>query len=172
MQLAARGQHAVHKDTLVRVGAAAAIVAGLLRAAAAVAPGTDGEVERQSCISLSTSCLLGVLAAYAQHHKALGRSGAGAFLITSSRSTPEGLRTTSRPFWVSQRRSEPSLAGAEGSSVAFGRRPSTDQIGDRMMAFKTRPAIGIMSRAATLHARRRTESNVSCSSGCRRRATP
>ena len=77
MQLAARGQHAVHKDTLVRVGAAAAIVAGLLRAAAAVAPGTDGEVERQSCISLSTSCLLGVLAAYAQHHKALGRSGRG-----------------------------------------------------------------------------------------------
>ena len=77
------GDHAVHKETLVRVGGAAAILAGLLRAAAAVVPATGSEVARQSVYFIvDFLLLLGVLAAYAQHHKALGRSGAGAFLIT------------------------------------------------------------------------------------------
>ena len=73
----------MHKDTLVRVGGAAAILAGLLRAAAAVAPGTGGDVVRQFVYFIvDLLLLLGVLAAYVQHHKALGRSGAGAFLLT------------------------------------------------------------------------------------------
>ena len=73
----------MHKDTLVRVGGAAAILAGLLRAAAAVVPGTGGEVERQSVYFIvDLLLLLGLFSAYAQHHKSLGRSGAGAFLIT------------------------------------------------------------------------------------------
>lgn len=73
----------MQKDTLVRVGGAAAILAGLLRAAAAVVPGTGSEVERQSVYFIvDLLLLLGLLAAYAQHHQSLGRSGAGAFLIT------------------------------------------------------------------------------------------
>jgi hypothetical protein len=73
----------VHNDTLVRVGAAAAIIAGLLRAVTAVAPAAGSEVERQSVYFIIDVLLLfGVLATYAQHHTALGRSGAGAFLIT------------------------------------------------------------------------------------------
>jgi hypothetical protein len=83
MELAVRGEHAVDKDTLVRLGGAAAILAGLLRAATAVGTRNGGEVERQSVYFIVDLLLLvGVLAAYAQHYKALGRSGAVAFLIT------------------------------------------------------------------------------------------
>jgi hypothetical protein len=95
--VAARREHAVQKSTLVRVGGVAAILAGLLRAFAAVAPGTGSEVQRQSLyFVVDLLLLLGVIAAYTQHHPALGRSGAGAFLVTmtglllvrSSRSVP------------------------------------------------------------------------------------
>src|SRR4051794_18692809 len=76
-------EQAVQKSTLVRVGAIAAVLAGLLRAAAAVAPGAGSEVQRQSLyFVIDLLLLLGVIAAYAQHHESLGRSGAGAFLIT------------------------------------------------------------------------------------------
>ena len=73
----------MQKSSLVRVGAVAAILAGLLRAAAAITPGTGSEVERQSLYFIvDLLLLLAVIAAYAQHHNSLGRSGAGAFLTT------------------------------------------------------------------------------------------
>src|SRR3954468_10854606 len=62
--LASRGEQAVHKSTLVRVGAVAAILAGLLRAAAAITPGTGSEVERQSLYFIvDLLLLLAVIAA-------------------------------------------------------------------------------------------------------------
>jgi len=73
----------VRKSTLVRVGGVAAILAGLLRAYAAVAPGTGSDVQRQFLyFVVDLLLLLGSIAAYAEHHERLGRSGAGAFLIT------------------------------------------------------------------------------------------
>ena len=73
----------MRKSTHVRVGGVAAILAGLLRVYAAVAPATGSEVQRQSLYFIvDLLLLLGLIAAYAQHHEGLGRSGAGAFLIT------------------------------------------------------------------------------------------
>ena len=70
-------------STLVRIGGVAAILAGLLRAYAAVAPGIDSDVQRQSLyFVVDLLLLLGSIAAYAEHHEWLGRSGAGAFLMT------------------------------------------------------------------------------------------
>jgi hypothetical protein len=82
-------------DTLVRCGGVAAILAGVLRAAASFAWGS--EVERQVLyLIVDLLLLLGVSAAYAQNHEALGRLGAagfratvaGIFLVRSSRAIP------------------------------------------------------------------------------------
>ena len=68
-------------DTFVRGGGAAAILAGVLRAAASFAWGS--EVERQVLyLIVDLLLLLGVFAAYAQNHEALGRWGAAGFLTT------------------------------------------------------------------------------------------
>ena len=69
-------------DTFVRVGGAAAILAGVLRAAGSFAS-WGSEVERQSLYFIvDLLLLLGVFAAYTQNHEALGRWGAGGFLTT------------------------------------------------------------------------------------------
>lgn len=69
-------------DTLVRVGGGAAILAGVLRTAGSFAF-QGSELERQSLYFIvDLLLLLGVFAAYAQHHEALGRWGAAAFLTT------------------------------------------------------------------------------------------
>jgi hypothetical protein len=69
-------------DTFVRVGGASAILAGVLRAAASFAS-WGSEVERQVLYFIvDLLLLLGVFAAYAQNHEALGRWGAGGFLAT------------------------------------------------------------------------------------------
>jgi hypothetical protein len=77
-----REQLAVRKETLVRVGGGAAILAGVLRAAASFASG-GSEVERQSLYFIvDLLLLLGAFAAYAQNHEALDRWGAAGFLTT------------------------------------------------------------------------------------------
>ena len=69
-------------NTLVRVGGWAAILAGVLRAAGSFVSG-GSEVERQSLYFIvDLLLLLGVFAAYAQNHEALGRWGAAGFLTT------------------------------------------------------------------------------------------
>ncbi len=69
-------------DTFVRVGGASAILAGVLRAAASFAS-WGSEVERQVLYFIvDLLLLLGVFAAYAQNHEALGRWGAAGFLAT------------------------------------------------------------------------------------------
>ena len=87
----------MRKDRLVRVGGAAAILAGLLRAAASFAGGAGSEVERQALyFIIDVLLLLGALAAYLPHADALGNWGAGAFLtaitgillVRSSRAVP------------------------------------------------------------------------------------
>ena len=66
-------------NTLVRVGGWAAILAGVLRAAGSFVSG-GSEVERQSLYFIvDLLLLLGVFAAYAQNHEALGRWGAAGF---------------------------------------------------------------------------------------------
>ena len=81
--LAERRDHTMRRDTLVRIGGAAAILAGVLRAAGSFPSGADSEVERQSLYFIvDLLLLLGVFAAYAQNHDALGRWGAGGFLTT------------------------------------------------------------------------------------------
>ena len=73
----------MRKDTLVWVGGAAAILAGVLRAMVAAAPDAGSEVARQSVYFIvDLLLLLGVIALYWQHHAALGRAGACAFLLT------------------------------------------------------------------------------------------
>lgn len=68
-------------DTIVRGGGGAAILAGVLRAAASFAWGS--QVERQVLyLIVDLLLLLGVLAAYARNHGALGRWGAAGFLTT------------------------------------------------------------------------------------------
>jgi hypothetical protein len=83
-------------DTFVRVGGAAAILAGVLRAAGSFAS-LGSEVERQSLYFIvDLLLLLGVFAAYTQNHEALGRWGvagflttvAGILLVRSSRAVP------------------------------------------------------------------------------------
>ena len=79
------GKKLVHMrmDALVRAGGAAAILAGVLRAAGSFASGAGSEVERQSLYFIvDLLLLLGVLAVYAQNHAALGRWGAAGFLTT------------------------------------------------------------------------------------------
>jgi hypothetical protein len=67
-------------DTLIRVGGAAAIVAGILRGFSSF-PSMGTEVERQLLyFTIDLLLLLGVFAAYAQTHRALGRLGAVGFL--------------------------------------------------------------------------------------------
>jgi hypothetical protein len=69
-------------STLVRAGGAAAILAGVLRAASSFASGAD-EVERQALyFIIDLLLLLGAFAAYAQHHDAVGGWGAAGFLTT------------------------------------------------------------------------------------------
>jgi hypothetical protein len=69
-------------STLVRVGGAAAILAGMLRAASSFASG-GSEIERQALYFIvDLLLLLGVFAAYAQNHEAVGRWGAAGFLTT------------------------------------------------------------------------------------------
>ena len=86
----------MRRSTLVRVGGAAAILAGALRAASSFASG-GSEVERQALYFIvDLLLLLGVFAAYAQHHEAVGSWGAAGFLtavagillVRSSRSVP------------------------------------------------------------------------------------
>jgi hypothetical protein len=70
-------------DTLLRLGGWAAIVAGVLRAAGSFASGVDSELERQLLYFIIDFLLLiGVFAAYAQEHEAVGRWGATGFLTT------------------------------------------------------------------------------------------
>ena len=87
----------MRRDTLLRIGGAAAILAGVLRAAGSFPSVADSEVERQSLYFIvDLLLLLGVFAAYAQNHEALGRWGAGGFLtivagillVRSSRAVP------------------------------------------------------------------------------------
>ena len=60
-----------------------AILAGVMRAAGSFPSGADSGVERQSLYFIvDLLLLLGVFAAYAQNHEALGRWGAGGFLTT------------------------------------------------------------------------------------------
>jgi hypothetical protein len=74
--------YGLRMDTLVRVGGGAAILAGALRAAGSFASG-GSEVERQSLYFIvDLLLLLGVFAAYAQNHEAVGRWGAAGFLTT------------------------------------------------------------------------------------------
>ena len=69
-------------STLLRVGGAAAILAGVLRVASSFASG-GSEIERQALYFIvDLLLLLGVFAAYAQNHEAVGRSGAAGFLTT------------------------------------------------------------------------------------------
>ena len=73
----------MRRDTLIRVGGATAILAGVLRAAGSFPSWPDSEVARQSLYFIvDLLLLLGVFAAYAQNHEALGRWGAGGFLTT------------------------------------------------------------------------------------------
>ena len=69
-------------STLVRVGGAAAILAGALRAASSFASG-GSEVEHQALyFIIDLLLLLGAFAAYAQNHEAVGSLGAAGFLTT------------------------------------------------------------------------------------------
>ena len=69
-------------STLVRVGGAAATVAGVLRAASSFVSG-GSEVERQALYFIvDLLLLLGAFAAYAQNHETVGRWGAAGFLTT------------------------------------------------------------------------------------------
>ena len=69
-------------STLVRVGGAAAMLAGVLRVASSFASG-GSEIERQALYFIvDLLLLLGVFAAYAQNHEAVGRWGAAGFLTT------------------------------------------------------------------------------------------
>ena len=83
-------------DRPIRIGGISAILAGVLRAVGSFAPG-PGEIERQSLyFIIDLLLLLGVFAAYAQNHQALGRWGAAGFfatvagilLVRSSRAVP------------------------------------------------------------------------------------
>ncbi len=83
-------------STLVRVGGAAAILAGVLRAASSFASG-GSELERQALYFIvDLLLLLGASGAYAQNHDAVGRWGAAGFLtsvvgillVRSSRAVP------------------------------------------------------------------------------------
>ena len=83
-------------STLLRVGGAAAILAGVLRAASSFAFGVS-EVERQALYFIvDLLLLLGAFAAYAQNHETVGRWGtvgflttvAGILLVRSSRTVP------------------------------------------------------------------------------------
>lgn len=70
-------------DTLIRVGGAAAIIAGVLRAAGSLASEGGSEIERQSFyFIIDLLLLLGAFAAYAQRHGTLGRWGGAGFLTT------------------------------------------------------------------------------------------
>lgn len=83
-------------STLVRVGGAAAILAGVLRAASSFAAGGT-EIERQALYFIvDLLLLLGAFAMYAQNHEDVGRWGAAGFLtavagtllVRSSRALP------------------------------------------------------------------------------------
>jgi hypothetical protein len=83
-------------NTLIRIGGISAIVAGVLRAVGSLVSG-PGEIERQLLyFIIDLLLLLGVFAAYAQNHEALGRWGAAGFfatvagilLVRSSRAVP------------------------------------------------------------------------------------
>jgi hypothetical protein len=68
--------------SLVRVGGASAILAGVLRVASSFASG-GSEIEPQALYFIvDLLLLLGVFAAYAQNHEAVGRWGAAGFLTT------------------------------------------------------------------------------------------
>src|SRR5262245_53338276 len=69
-------------STLVRLGGAAAILAGALRAASSFVSG-GSEVERQALYFIvDLLLLLGAFTVYAQNHEAVGRWGAAGFLTT------------------------------------------------------------------------------------------
>ena len=60
----------MRRDTLVRIGGAAAILAGVMRAAGSFLSWADSEVERQSLYFIvDLLLLLGVFAAYVQNHE-------------------------------------------------------------------------------------------------------
>jgi hypothetical protein len=82
---------------LVRAGAAAAITAGMLRAAASFIGNVGSETERQTLyFVIDFFLLLSLIAAFAQNHRLVGRWGAGGFfaavagilLVRSSRAVP------------------------------------------------------------------------------------
>jgi hypothetical protein len=86
----------MHTGTLLRIGGWAAILAGVLRAAASFVTG-GSEVTRQSLyFIIDLLLLIGAFTTYAQNHEALGRSGtagflttvAGILLVRSSRAVP------------------------------------------------------------------------------------
>ena len=69
-------------STLLRVGGAAAMLAGVLRLASSFASG-GSEVERQALYFIGNLLLLlGTFAAYTQNHEAVGRCRVAGFLTT------------------------------------------------------------------------------------------
>jgi hypothetical protein len=86
----------VRLDTLIRAAGRAAVLAGVLRAAASFVSG-GSELQRQALYLLIDLLLvLSVFASYARHHEATGRTGAAGFvtavvgilLVRSSRAFP------------------------------------------------------------------------------------
>ena len=85
------------RGALVRAGGMAAIVAGILRAAASFAPGLGSDLEQQLLyLVVDMFLLLGLLSFYELRHQEVGRTGAfgfllalfGVFVIRSSRAIP------------------------------------------------------------------------------------
>lgn len=85
------------RAALIRAGGMAAIVGGVLRAAASFAPGVGSDVEQQVLyLVVDIFLLLGLLGFYELRHQDVGRTGALGFLLSlfglvvvrSSRSVP------------------------------------------------------------------------------------
>jgi len=76
------GFFSMSTHSLVRAGAAAAIAAGVLRAASSFVAGAGSETQRQALyVVIDFLLLLGVIAAFAQNHRSIGRWGTGGFLV-------------------------------------------------------------------------------------------
>ena len=70
------------RTTLVRTGGTAAIVGGVLRAAASFAPGVDSNIEQQLLyLAVDIFLLLGLLGFYELRYQDAGRTGAVGFLL-------------------------------------------------------------------------------------------
>jgi hypothetical protein len=70
------------RTALIRAGGMAAIIGGVLRAAASVAPSVGSDVERQLLyLVVDMFLLLGLLGFYELRHQDIGRTGALGFLL-------------------------------------------------------------------------------------------